>query len=140
MFSVYNLFFEKIIICFLTKSSYSTIEGIYLLNIENCTRWIFTIPYSECWSQTLTNPTQPIGKIHPLSKIALTFEPMQWCNFDIFWYLECLFYKGLIISNCLGLPAPKNHMRKSVTESMHDFIKHTGVYRAALALSESANY
>ena len=37
-------------------------------------------------TQTLPDEAPPIGKMHPLSKIAVTFEPL--IEFDGLWDLE----------------------------------------------------
>ena len=34
-------------------------------------------PAAQAAGQTLPNATPPVGKIHPFSKIAVTFEPIQ---------------------------------------------------------------
>ena len=34
-------------------------------------------PAAQAAGQTLPNATPPLGKIHPFSKIAITFEPMK---------------------------------------------------------------
>ena len=56
--------------------------------------------------------SSPVGKIHPLSKIAVTFEPIQqfWCpsSFRIYEtnvYIVC-FKTGCTIINRLGMMAP----------------------------------
>ena len=34
-------------------------------------------PAAQAAGQTLPDATPPVGKIHPFSKIAVTFEPIQ---------------------------------------------------------------
>ena len=38
-------------------------------------------PAAQAAGQTLPDATPPVGKIRPLSKIAVTFEPMQQFRF-----------------------------------------------------------
>ena len=40
-------------------------------------RLVINKPAARVAGQTLPDATPPVGKIHPFSKIAVTFEPMQ---------------------------------------------------------------
>ena len=37
-------------------------------------------PAGQSAGQTLPNATPPVGKIHPFSRIAVSFEPIQRCR------------------------------------------------------------
>ena len=56
-------------------------------------------------AQTLPYATPPIEQIHPFSKMAVTFEPLHWRDFDDLWDLESLITWSAI-SNRWGVAAP----------------------------------
>ena len=42
----------------------------------------------DAQAQTLPDETPQIGKIYPFTKMDVTFEPVQWWDFDVFQDLE----------------------------------------------------
>ena len=73
----------------------------------------------------LTSATWPIGKIHPISKISLTFEAIIWV-----WYplelrnVMCnkvYFVMGSTISNHLAVAAPLSKRSKRNTQSINEW-------------------
>ena len=66
-------------------------------------------PAAQAVGQTLLNATPPVGKIHPFSKIAVTFEPIQQFRWPSIFRKKIpysLFYDWKHHFNRFGVTAP----------------------------------
>ena len=87
-----------------------------------------TSPLRRLQEQTLLDATPPKGKIHPISIIAVTFEPMMQFVCPLILKIVCnlcstvYFMIGTNISNHLGLAALRLFTGLQITQNQIIFI------------------